>query len=613
MDKLEEMNLAEVRNDVDNQLVVSDDEVRDGVVSGGETFNYSECTEGELVEKLKELLKSNPESYASIKGDVESIKQNFYRKLKTKNDELKSAFLADGGEESDFQPASNPLEDEIKELLTKYKEKRASELLRQESEKKVNLESKRRLLDELKALVDENNTDDFGKRIPVFQKIQQDWKSIGDIPASELNTVWREYQMYVESFYDNLKINKELRDYDFRKNLEAKSALCEQAEQLSEEEDVVVAFRKLQVLHEKWREIGPVSRENREEIWSRFKTASTIVHKKHHDYFDKLKEVEIENLEKKKALCEKLEAIDLSLLTTYKAWQEVGDDVIELQAEWKKIGFAPKKDNVAIYDRFRSACDEFFKQKNDFFKSTKKALVDNLTKKLALCEKAEALKDSVEWKSTSDKLVLMQKEWKQIGAVPKKQSEIVWKRFISACDYFFDRKEKEFKNQKSEQDENLAKKKALVEQIKSLDMNKDPEVVTAELKSLIAEWNQIGFVPFKEKDKLYKEYKNAIDEKFDKLNLDKNSRRMDVYKSNLQDIVSKGHQKLASERKRLVRQYEALTSEIATYEKYIGFFSGSSKKAEGMIKDMEAKVSKLKKEREVVLEKIKMLEEAAES
>jgi hypothetical protein len=613
MDKLEEMNLAEVRNDVDNQLVVSDDEVRDGVVSGGETFNYSECTEGELVEKLKELLKSNPESYASIKGDVESIKQNFYRKLKTKNDELKSAFLADGGEESDFQPASNPLEDEIKELLTKYKEKRASELLRQESEKKVNLESKRRLLDELKALVDENNTDDFGKRIPVFQKIQQDWKSIGDIPASELNTVWREYQMYVESFYDNLKINKELRDYDFRKNLEAKSVLCEQAEQLSEEEDVVVAFRKLQVLHEKWREIGPVSRENREEIWSRFKTASTIVHKKHHDYFDKLKEVEIENLEKKKALCEKLEAIDLSLLTTYKAWQEVGDDVIELQAEWKKIGFAPKKDNVAIYDRFRSACDEFFKQKNDFFKSTKKALVDNLTKKLALCEKAEALKDSVEWKSTSDKLVLMQKEWKQIGAVPKKQSEIVWKRFISACDYFFDRKEKEFKNQKSEQDENLAKKKALVEQIKSLDMNKDPEVVTAELKSLIAEWNQIGFVPFKEKDKLYKEYKNAIDEKFDKLNLDKNSRRMDVYKSNLQDIVSKGHQKLASERKRLVRQYEALTSEIATYENNIGFFSGSSKKAEGMIKDMEAKVSKLKKEREVVLEKIKMLEEAAES
>lgn len=613
MDKLEEMNLAEVRNDVENQLVVSDDEVRDGVVSGGETINYSECTEGELVEKLKELLKSNPESYASIKGDVESIKQNFYRKLKTKNDELKSAFLADGGEESDFQPASNPLEDEIKELLTKYKEKRASELLRQESEKKVNLESKRRLLDELKALVDENNTDDFGKRIPVFQKIQQDWKSIGDIPASELNTVWREYQMYVESFYDNLKINKELRDYDFRKNLEAKSALCEQAEQLSEEEDVVVAFRKLQVLHEKWREIGPVSRENREEIWSRFKTASTIVHKKHHDYFDKLKEVEIENLEKKKALCEKLEAIDLSLLTTYKAWQEVGDDVIELQAEWKKIGFAPKKDNVAIYDRFRSACDEFFKQKNDFFKSTKKALVDNLTKKLALCEKAEALKDSVEWKSTSDKLVLMQKEWKQIGAVPKKQSEIVWKRFISACDYFFDRKEKEFKNQKSEQDENLAKKKALVEQIKSLDMNKDPEVVTAELKSLIAEWNQIGFVPFKDKDKLYKEYKNAIDEKFDKLNLDKNSRRMDVYKSNLQDIISKGHQKLASERKRLVRQYEALTSEIATYENNIGFFSGSSKKAEGMIKDMEAKVSKLKKEREVVLEKIKMLEEAAES
>ena len=613
MDKMEEMDLLKVQNDVENQLVDSVEEQVLDVEMSVESADYSDCTEGELVEKMKGLLKSNPESYASIKGDVESIKQNFYRKLKAKNEELKSAFLADGGEEADFEPVPNPLEDELKELLAKYKEKRASELMRQENEKKENLESKRRLLGELKVLIDESNTEDFGKRIPVFQKIQQDWKAIGNVPASDSNALWREYQNCVESFYDNLKINKELRDYDFRKNLEAKNELCEQAEKLSSEGDVVVAFRKLQVLHEKWREIGPVSRENREEIWNRFKSASTIVHKKHHDYFDKLKETEIENLEKKKALCEKLESMDLSELSSYKAWQEKSDEIIELQNEWKKIGFAPKKDNVAIYERFRAACDEFFKQKNDFFKSTKKALVDNLTQKIALCEKAEALKDSVEWKSASDKLVLLQKEWKQIGAVPKKQSEIVWKRFISACDYFFERKEKEFKSQKNEQDENLAKKKEIIEQIKSLEIGEDSDAALVALKELTAKWNQIGFVPFKEKDKIYKVYKAAIDEKFDKLNLDRNARRMDVYKANLQDIANKGQQKLQSERKRLLRQYETLTSEIATYENNIGFFSGSSKKAEGMIKDMELKVSKLKSEREVVLEKIKMLEEASEA
>lgn len=613
MDKMEEMEQDNIQKELDSQLVISIEYLKDAEKQYDDSINYGACTEGELVEKMKELLKSNPESYISIKSDVESIKQNFYKKINAKNEELKAKFLEDRGVETDFEPVANPLEEELKELLAKYKEKRLAELQRLENEKKANLEVKKSLLAELKALVDENNTEDFGKRIPQFQKIQQDWKQVGEIPASEMSSVWREYQLYVESFYDNLKINKELRDYDFKKNLEAKLDLCEQAESLSEEEDVVVAFRKLQVLHEKWREVGPVSREKREEVWSRFKSASTIVHKKHHDYFDRLKEAEVENLEKKKQLCEKLESIDLSALSTYKDWQEKSDEIIELQSEWKKIGFAPKKDNVAIYERFRAACDSFFKQKNDFFKSTKKALVDNLTKKIALCEKAEALKDSVEWKSTSDKLVSMQKEWKQIGAVPKKQSEIVWKRFITACDYFFDRKENEMKSQRGEQDENLVKKKEIIEQIKQLELGDNSEAAMAKLKELIAQWNQIGFVPFKDKDKVYKAYKAAIDEKFDKFNLDRNARRMDVYKSNLQDIVNKGQQKLATERKRLIRQYEALTSEIATYENNIGFFSGASKKAEGMIKDMEMKVNKLKAEREVVLEKIKMLEEASEA
>ena len=334
-----------------------------------------------------------------------------------------------------------------------------------------------------------------------------------------------------------------------------------------------------------------------------------MVNKRHHDYFDAMREGEVANLEKKTEICGKVEAIEIEKLSSYKDWQDKSDEIVALQEDWKKIGFAPRKDNVSIYERFRAACDRFFNAKNEFYKTSKDKLQANLAKKIEFCEKAEALKDSEDWKSTSDKLIQLQKDWKSVGSVPKKHSDAIWKRFIAACDYFFEQKNKQFKSQKSEQDENLKKKKELIEKIKSLVIGDDHNASFKELKALIAEWNEVGHVPFRDKDKIYKEYKTAIDEQFDKLNVDQATRRMDVFKSNLEDMAEKGQQKLIGERKRLLRMYDSLNNEIATAENNIGFFSGSSKNAEGLIKDMERKIEKLKEEKLLVLEKIKMLED----
>lgn len=579
------------------------------VIENPEFEDFGNMTEGELVEKAKALMKSNPESYSSLRGKMDAIKYNFYKKCRAKNDELKQKFVDEGGLPEDFKPAENPLDTELKEIMQNYKEKRTAEFQRAEAEKQNNLNEKKRILEELKQLLE--NDDDFGKKVPLFQKLQQDWKAVGPIPQSEVNVLWNNYQLCVESFYDNLKINNELRDYDFRKNLEQKVALCEQAEALADEKEVIPAFRKLQALHDEWREIGPVSRENRESIWNRFKEASTVINKRHHDYFDKLRAGEVENLSKKTALCEQIEAIDLAAINSFKEWQEKSDAILALQEEWKKIGFAPKKDNVAIYERFRASCDKFFKTKNEYFRSVKEQLSENLAKKIALCEKAEANKDNTDWKATSDLFVKLQQDWKKIGAVPKKQSEVVWKRFLAACDYFFAKKGEQFKSQRLEQEDNLKKKKEIIEKIKNIAIGDDHDASFNELKGLIAEWNNIGHVPFKDKDKVYNAYKAAIDDKFDKLNVDKTNRRIDLFKENVKDMAEKGEQKLNIERKKLLRQYEQLTADITTYENNIGFFSASSKNAESLIKDMANKIQKLKRERELIVEKVKLLDEAS--
>lgn len=608
---VKEQNVQNVTESVASMEEVSLEAIETAdVVETPEYEDFGNMTEGELVEKAKDLMKSNPESYTSLRGKMDAIKYNFYKKLRAKNDELKQRFVDEGGLPEDFKPAENPLDTELKAILQNYKEKRAAEFQRAEAEKLNNLGEKKRILEDLKGLL-ENTEEDFGKKVPQFQKLQQEWKSVGAVPQSEVNALWSAYQLCVENFYDNLKINNELRDYDFRKNLEQKVALCEQAEALADEKDVIAAFRKLQVLHEEWREIGPVSRENRESIWNRFKEASTVINKRHHDFFDKLRSNELENFQKKSALCEKIEAIDLSAIHSFKEWQEQSANILAIQEEWKKIGFAPKKDNVAIYERFRATCDKFFKTKNEYFRSVKDQLSENLAKKIELCEKAEANMDSTDWKATSDLFVKLQQDWKKIGAVPKKQSDVVWKRFLAACDHFFAKKGEQFKSQRQEQDENLKQKKALVEKIKSLVIGEDHEASFNELKSLIAEWNAVGHVPFKDKDKVYNAYKAAIDEKFEKLNVDKSNRRMDVFKASVQDMAQKGEQKLIAERKKLVRQYEALCADITNYENNIGFFSASSKSAESLIKDMANKIQKLKKERDMIVEKVKLLDNAA--
>ncbi|MCQ2194223.1 MAG: DUF349 domain-containing protein [Paludibacteraceae bacterium] len=610
MDILDQKDSQQVQGEVNDQL----DGLGEMIIAGSEedtdvnveVEDFSSLSMPELVAKAKALTAGEIEEYAPLKASLDSIKHLFYRQLKVNNDEAKKKFLEEGGLEEDFKAQEEPLEAELKQTLSAFKEKRNAELQRIEKEKADNLAAKNRILDELKDLI--ANAEDFGKKFQVFQKLRQEWKSIGQVPASEVSGLWKNYQMCVEQFYDNLKINNELRDLDFKKNLEAKTSLCEQAEALAEAADVIGAFKKLQMLHEEWREIGPVSKESRESIWNRFKNASTVVNKRHHDHFDALREEELNNLAKKTVLCEKVEAVDIEALSTYKEWQDQSDAIVEIQGEWKKIGFAPKKNNVAIYERFRSACDRFFDAKNEFYKSSKDKLAANLEKKIAFCEKAEALKESDDWKGVTDKLVQLQKEWKTIGAVPKKHSDAVWKRFVAACDYFFERRNKQQKAMKNDQEDNMKKKKDLIAQIKALQIGDDHNAAYKALKGLIAEWNEVGHVPFKDKDKVYKEYKAAIDEKFDKLNLDQAAKRMDVFKSNLEEMAEKGQQKLLSERKRLVKLYDTLSADITTAENNIGFFS-NSKNATSLIKEMERKIEKLKEEKKLVLEKIKMLED----
>ncbi|MBO4805277.1 MAG: DUF349 domain-containing protein [Paludibacteraceae bacterium] len=601
----ETLNVAadQIENQGDNIIEECEEDSDVNVV----VEDFSSLSLAELVSKAKSLTEGEFEEYAPLKANLDSIKHFFYKQLRLNNEESKKKFLEEGGVEEDFKAPVEPLEAELKSVLSAFREKRNAELQRIEKEKNDNLAAKNRILEGLKELL--SNAEDFGKKIPAFQKLQQEWKEVGQVPASDVADLWKNYQLCVEQFYDNLKINNELREYDFKKNLESKTNLCEQAEALAEVSDVVEAFKKLQALHDEWREVGPVSKENREPIWNRFKAASTVVNKRHHDYFDALREERLNNLAKKTALCEKVEAVDITSLSSYKDWQDQTDAIVEIQGEWKKIGFAPSKNNEAIYERFRAACDKFFNAKNDFYKDSKEKLAANLEKKIAFCEKAEALKDSEDWKGTTDKLVQLQKEWKTIGAVPKKHSDAVWKRFVAACDYFFERKNEQQKALKNDQEENLKKKKALIGQIKAIEIGEDHNEAYKTLKGLIAEWNEVGHVPFRDKDKIYKEYKAAIDEKFDKLNLDQAARRMDVFKSNLEEMAEKGQQKLLGERKRLVRLYDSLSSDIATAENNIGFFSANSKGAVGLIKEMERKIEKLKEERNLVLEKIKMLED----
>jgi hypothetical protein len=566
--------------------------------------DYGTFSKEELIKALKSLIQKEVDA---VKDEVEIIKQLFYKKTKIEVEELKKAFIEAGNEEIEFLAPKDEQEESFKALLNEFRAKKATLMAQLEKEKETNLIQKQHLLGQMKMLVDSN--DDVSTHINEFRALQLKWKTIGQVPASASTDLWKQYNLYQESFWDLIKINNELREYDFKKNLELKNSLCEAAEKLATEPDVISAFQQLQKLHEEWHDLGPVARETREQIWNRFKEASTAINKKHQSYFDTIRKLEDENFEAKNVLCEKIEAFDYSKLNNYKAWDEATKTVLAWQEEWRAIGFAPRKVNQKIFDRYRKACDAFFAAKGEFFKETKNTLTQNADKKKDLCEKAEALKDSVEWKETSDKLIQLQKEWKTIGPVAKKLSDELWKRFITACDYFFEQKNKNTSGQRNAETENLLKKKELIAKIAAFEKTDNPgESITA-LRAIMAEWNAIGHVPFKDKDKIYKEYRDAVDKQFEALNVDSSNRRMDSFRSNLKDMTSKGENKLFREREKLMRAYEHLKSEIATYENNIGFFSSSSKKGGGLIKEMERKIETLKEESKLIEQKINLIDE----
>ena len=581
----------------------------DEVAAGEETVaTTGKLSKEEILEKLTGLVGAAADA---TRNEVEALKQAYYKIHRSEVDELKKAFLTAGGEEKDFVAPEDETESKIKELLNVYKEKRAAILAEEERVKAANYALKLQLIDQLKALTE--SQEDFNKLYNDFKDIQQRWKEVKAVPQEHVSELWKNYQIYSEKFYDIIKINNQFRDYDFKKNLEMKTALCETVEKLQTEPDVVSAFHQLQKLHQQWREIGPVAKELREDLWSRFKAASTIINKRHQEHFEGLKAKEQENLEAKTAICEQIENIDFQALKSFKAWEDKNKEVIALQDKWKTIGFAPKKSNVKIFERFRAACDVYFNRKSEFYKNIKDEMEKNLELKKALCEKAEALKDSTDWKSTTEKMIALQKEWKTIGSVARKHSDAVWKRFISACDYFFEQKNKNASSQKSVEQTNLAAKKALIEKINTLD-EADHDEALAVLKGYMAEWNTIGHVPFKEKDKVYKEYHEAVDQQFDRLKVDQNDRKMQTFRSNLSDMSNgeRGKGKLYGEREKLMRMYERMKNELQTYENNIGFLSISSKGGGGLLKEMERKIDKLKNEMALIIKKIDAIDENLE-
>ncbi|WP_301000184.1 DUF349 domain-containing protein, partial [uncultured Bacteroides sp.] len=500
-------------------------------------------TKEEILTKLKEVV-ADVENVA--KPEIDSLKQSFYKLHNAEQEAAKKLFIENGGAAENFVPQTDSVEEEFKNIMSVIKEKRSALTAELEKQKEMNLQIKLSIIEELKELVE--SPDDANKSYTEFKKLQQQWNEVKLVPQAKVNELWKNYQLYVEKFYDLLKLNNEFREYDFKKNLEIKTHLCEAAEKLADEADVVSAFHQLQKLHQEFRDTGPVAKELRDEIWARFKVASTAVNRRHQQHFEALKEVEQHNLDQKTVICEIIETIDYKELTNFASWESKTQEVIALQNKWKTIGFAPQKMNVKIFERFRKACDEFFRKKGEFFKTLKEGMNENLEKKRALCEKAEALKDSTDWKTTADELAKLQKEWKTIGPVAKKYSDAVWKRFISACDYFFEQKNKATSSQRSVEQENLEKKKAIIEKLNAIDDQMDTEETIQLVRNLMKEWNGIGHVPFKEKDRIYKQYHSQVDKLFERFNISASNKKLSNFKSTISSIQEGSPQALYRER-----------------------------------------------------------------
>ena len=574
------------------------------IVSEKPVEPVQKLTKEEILAKLKEVV-ADVENVA--KPEIDGLKQSFYKLHNAEQEAARKLFIENGGAAENFVPQTDSVEEEFKNIMSVIKEKRSALTAELEKQKEMNLQVKLSIIEELKELVE--SPDDANKSYTEFKKLQQQWNEVKLVPQAKVNELWKNYQLYVEKFYDLLKLNNEFREYDFKKNLEIKTHLCEAAEKLADEADVVSAFHQLQKLHQEFRDTGPVAKELRDEIWARFKAASTTVNRRHQQHFEALKEVEQHNLDQKTVICEIIEAIDYKELTNFASWESKTQEVIALQNKWKTIGFAPQKMNVKIFERFRKACDEFFRKKGEFFKTLKEGMNENLEKKRALCEKAEALKDSTDWKATADELTKLQKEWKTIGPVAKKYSDAVWKRFISACDYFFEQKNKATSSQRSVEQENLEKKKAIIEKLNAIDDQMDTEEATQLVRDLMKEWNGIGHVPFKEKDRIYKQYHSQIDKLFERFNISASNKKLSNFKSTISSIQEGSPQALYREREKLVRAFDNMKNELQTYENNLGFLTTSSKKGNSLLTEINRKVEKLKADIELVKEKIKVVDE----
>lgn len=556
----------------------------------------------EVLERVKELAHSDE---TPAKDEVDHLKTAFYKLLFAEREADQKTFIENGGDPEAYVMKTDDSEEQFKAEMGLIKEKRAKAFQQQEEEKKANLQRKQQIIEKIKMM--STSPEEANKSYNDFKALQQEWKDIKAVPAEKANELWRNYQLYVEQYYDLLNLNRELREYDFKKNLEQKTLLCEAAEKLADEPDAVSAFHQLQELHQQYREIGPVAKELREQIWARFKAASTVINKRHQQHFEELRAKEEENLTRKTALCEKVEAIAKEENKNATDWENHTKQIIDIQTEWKTIGFAPQKMNVKIFDRFRAACDDFFGRKAEFFKTLKEKFAENTKKKKEMVEQAKALMDSTDWKATSDKLIKLQKEWKTIGMVPKKVGDQLWAEFVAACNKFFEARNAATAGTRNEEQQNLDRKKEIIAKLKEL-LDSTADNVQATLQQLIDEYGKIGHVPFKEKDKLFKEYHKVVDALYKQLNISASKQRLDNFKSSIKSMAKQGEDMLDNERGRLMRRYEQLKSEITTYENNLGFLNASSKKGNSLIDEMNRKVNKLKDDLELIRQKIKAID-----
>lgn len=557
----------------------------------------------QVVERAKAIAESGE------KGDrqeLDLLKSLFYKFHNIELQEAHKEYIEAGGDPEQFVPQIDPLEPEFRAAMQTIREHRATIQEEQERIKAQNLKRKLEILERIQQMA--STPEEANQTFEEFKALQAEWKELKAVPAEKATELWKNYQLYVEKFYDLLKLGHELRDYDFRKNLEVKTRLCEQAEALAEETDVIQAFNQLQSLHQEWKETGPVAKELREEIWTRFKNASTVINKRHQEHFEAIKATEEENLRQKTSLCERLEAICTDTLKTFADWDTVTKQIIDLQAEWKKIGFAPQKMNTAIFERFRKGCDAFFGQKAQFFQNMKEELNSNLAKKKELVEKAEALTDSTDWKTTGDTLVKLQKQWKEIGAVPRKYSDALWKRFVGACDHFFEAKQAATADVRNEEKANMQSKQSIIEQLQALAEQEEGNIIQ-KVKELQQQWNEIGHVPFREKDRLYKEYRAICDRIYDAFGASQAKKRLNNFRTNIAQKMEKEGGSLAQEKQRMMRAYERMRDEIKTYENNLCFLTTSSKKGNTLVETMRKKMDKLRDELNLLAEKIKAVDE----